>query len=294
MSKIEVSKAYIVVGAIVICVLAAFTIRYFFNQRKVQAYISPIEIFVGETVHYSDSTSRADSWRWEFGNGDVAFDKTGSYKYRLAGIYQVRLTVDESLQKEFFVNVKEPIKLERDSTVSIIAPDVAVQGEYVTFRGEGISTDWRWSFGETMMTDSRDKVAIYSYKSPGIYEVELTTDLTEYPVKHRIEVLPGIDDIPLDTDLSLIGNDIREKLQAIVDGKPFNPNYNYIVSNYLCGNQKVQVIINGNKRNDFYSYCQGLKIIGRHVTTIVEVEVVLAENTGCVQKLVINQYSDND
>lgn len=293
MGKIEISKVYIVIAAIVICVLTAFLIRFFFNQRKVQAFISPSEIFAGESITYSDSTNRADSWRWEFGNGDVIFDRNGTYRYPAPGVYQVRLTVDESLQKEFFVNVKEPIKLERDSLVRIIAPEVAVQGELVPFRGDGVSNDWRWSFGETKMIDSRDQVAIYAYSTPGVYEVELLTNETKYPVKHRIEILPGIEEVD-NSGLVLSGNDIRERLQAIADGKPFNPNYNHIVSNYLCNNQKIPVTINGNKRNDFYSYCQGLKIMGRN-TTIIEVDIVANESSpNCIQKLIVTQTSDKD
>lgn len=291
MSKIEVSKVYIVIGAVVICILAAICIRFFFNQRKIQAYISPTEIYVGELVAFSDSTVRANTWRWEFGNGDVAFDKAGNYRYREPGVYQIRLTVDDDIQKEFFVNVKEPVKLERDTIIKIIAPDVAVQGEYVTFRAQGIANEWNWSFGQSKSTDSREQVAIYSYDMPGKYEITLLTDITEYPVTHTIEVLPGIEVVNPDDDLVMMGNDIRERLQAIVDGKPFNPNYNYVLSNYLCGNSHIIVVVNGEKYNDFYSYCQGLKIIGRNKTTIVEVEIALMETSGCVQRLMVTQFT---
>ena len=89
----------------------------------------------------------------------------------------------------------------------------------------------------------------------------------------------------------LIGNDIKEKLQAIVDGKPFNSNYNYIMSKYLCNNSETLVIINNTKRNDFYSYCQGLKIIGREKTIIDNVTVDVDTQTGeCVRQLTVTQY----
>ena len=81
-------------------------------------------------------------------------------------------------------------------------------------------------------------------------------------------------------------------MQAIVDGKPFNPNYNHIMTKYLCNNPDVMVYINGDKRNDFYSYCQGLKILGRNITTIVEVVVVPDEKRpNCLQKLHVNQVT---
>ncbi len=294
MKKIDNSKIYIIIAAVIVCILVALVIRYSFNQRNIQAFVSPTEVYVNEEINYSDSTIRAEKWTWEFGNGDVSFGRQGTYQYDKPGMYQVRLTVDEIMQKEFYVNVREVIKIERDTLVKIVAQDVALQGEMVSFKGEGIAKEWRWSFGETKMTDARTQTAIYTYSEPGIYQVELTTDNTEYPVLHTIEILEDYDGTDPETELILMGNDIREKLQNIADGKSFNSNYNYILSKYLCGkNHQTQVNINNNKFNDFYSYCQGLKLTGKDNTTIVEVKVVMTGElpNQCVQKLVVSQYS---
>ena len=88
----------------------------------------------------------------------------------------------------------------------------------------------------------------------------------------------------------LIGNDIKEKLQAIADGKPFNTNYNYIMNSYLCKNPDIPVIINNTKRNDFYSYCQGLRFIGRKKTIIDNVIVDVDSQSECVKKLTVVQF----
>lgn len=294
MKKIENSKLYIIIAAVVICILVALVIRYSFNQRNIQAFVSPAEVYVNEEISYSDSTVRAEKWTWEFGNGDVSFGRKGTYQYDKPGMYQIRLTVDEGMQKEFYVNVKEMVKVERDTLVTILAPDFALQGEMISFKGEGVAREWNWSFGETKMTDARTQSAIYAYSEPGIYQVELTTDNTAYPVIHTIEILEDYDGTDIETEMTLMGNDIREKLQNIADGKPFNNNYNYILSKYLCGNNhQTQVKINNDKFNDFYSYCQGLKLTGKQNTTIVEVKVVMTGESPnqCVQKLVVSQYS---
>ncbi len=292
MKRISNSKLYIVISAIILCAIIAFFIRYLFTKREVLAFISASEIYRGETLSFADSTFNAKSWLWEFGNGDISDKQTGRYTYKKTGSYQIRLTVDNSLQKEFIVNVKPPVRLERDSLITIQAPSTAVQDELIVFRGVGLSKQWRWSFGETGIIDSRNQVAIYSYSLPGIYDVELTTEDTKYPIMHRIEIFPGyMENDTLDV-LTLVGNDIREKLQAIVDGKPFNPNYNHIMNKYLCKNPQLLVIVNNDKRNDFYSYCQGLKIIGRRNTTIVEVVVVPSEESPeCLQKLYVTQFT---
>jgi hypothetical protein len=277
----------------IVCLAAAFLIRYFTGKREIRAVLSSSEIYLGESITYMDSTKRSNDWLWEFGNGDISNQKKGEYRYRKTGLYQVRLTVNHSFHKEFRINVRPPVRLDTDSLIKIEAPDVAVQYEYVTFKGVGSSKQWRWAFGETGIIDSRDQTAIYAYKLPGVYDVELTTEDTKYPIHHQIEIYPEYMAEDTTDVLTLIGNDIREKLQAIVDGKPFNPNYNHIMTKYLCNNPDVLVFINNDKRNDFYSYCQGLKLIGRRITTIQEVVVVTdEENPQCLKKLYVKQITN--
>jgi hypothetical protein len=169
------------------------------------------------------------------------------------------------------------VRFEADSLIRILGPGTAMEGEYVIFRGVGYAREWRWSFGETGRTDSRDQVAIYAYDRTGTYRVELMTEDTKYPVMHMITVMPRFQEDESDVHRGM-GNDIREKLQAIVDGKPFGFNYNHILTKYLGNNPNIIITINDSKTNDFYSYCQGLKILDRRVTTILEVEVFPDEN----------------
>ncbi|MCE3590130.1 hypothetical protein LXJ59_26445, partial [Escherichia coli] len=77
---------------------------------------------------------------------------------------------------------------------------------------------------------------LYSYSEAGTYEILLSTETTQYPVRHTIRIEPNFQRNDSADVQTLIGNDIRERLQAIVDGKPFNQNYNYILSSYLCNN----------------------------------------------------------
>ncbi|MDR2915108.1 MAG: PKD domain-containing protein [Tannerella sp.] len=295
MKKLKNSRIYLVLGTIVVCIAIAFIIRYFFSSIKIQAFVSSTEIYKGELLGYSDSTFRAKKWFWEFGNGDTSTEKSGEYKYKETGTYMLRLTVNGDIQKEFIINVRPAVKLERDSIIRIDAPATAMQDEFIVFRGIGLSKEWRWAFGATGIIDSRDQVAIYSYPEPGIYEVEVTTEETKYPVRHQIEIFPKYMENDSTDVLSLIGNDIREKLQAIVDGKPFNPNYNHIMTKYLCNNSQLLVVVNNDRKNDFYSYCQGLKILGKKNTDILQVVVVPdEERPACLQKLYVMQATRDE
>lgn len=293
MGKISNYRVIIVIGVIALCISAAFILRRLFTTREIRASVSPLDIELGMPITYADSTKGADNWLWEFGNGDSSPLKQGQYTFIETGRYQIRLKVDNQQEKKFIINVRNKHTGDGEQLVRIEAPKTAMQGEYIVFRGGGPSKEWRWEFGETGVVDSREKSAIYKYELPGNYEILLSTEETQYPVRHHIEILPlYMEDDSTDVE-TLIGNDIREKLQNIIDQKPFNKNYNYIMSTYLCNNSNTPVIINNTKKNDFYSYCQGLKIIGRKKTRIEKVIIELDPmNDACIQRLIVIQ-TDN-
>lgn len=288
-------RLYIVILVLLVCIGIAFGVRSCFSSREVHAIVTPLDVELGMPIAYADSTKGADNWYWEFGNGDSAPTQRGQYTYTEAGKYQIRVTVNGEMEKKFIINVR-PKKDENglDQLIQITAPKTALQGELVIFRGEGTSKEWRWEFGESGVVDAREKTAIYKYLEPGTYEVQLSTEDTKYPIRHSIQVIPQYMDNDSTDVATIIGNDIKMKLQAIVDQKPFNTNYNYIMSTYLCNNPNTLVIINNNKKNDFYSYCQGLKIIGRKKTTIENVLIDMdPETDACIQKLIVIQTDNN-
>ena len=291
MGKLLNHRVYIVIVVLCICVGLAFLVRFLFADRVVDAMVMPTDIEQGMPIAYADSTQGAKRWLWEFGNGDAVRNRNGEYVYPQTGRYQVRLTVDGDLEKSFIVNVRSPRKDDAlTQLIQIIAPDKGVQGEFITFRGEGPSKEWRWEFGETGNVDAREKTAIYQYTEPGFYEVLLMTEETQYPIRHNIEIIPQYVENDTTDIISIIGNDIREKLQAIVDQEDFNKNYNYILNTYLCGDPYAAVVVNNKKRNDFYSYCQGLKIIGRNKTRIENVLIDAGDMVqSCIKRIIVVQ-----
>lgn len=289
MQKLLNHRIYIIIIAIALILSTTFLVRSCIYNKEIQALVSPLDVELGMPVQYSDSTKGANSWYWEFGNGDTSSEQRGSYTFPQTGKYQIRLTVDGNLEKKFIVNVRNTKKDDALELIKIIAPDEALQGEYITFRGEGTSKEWRWEFGETGTVDAIEKTAIYKYELPGRYIVSLRTEETKYPILHTIEVIPQYSDVDTTDVASIIGNDIKEKLQAIVDQKPFNKNYNDIMKAYLCNNPNTLVIVNNDKKNDFYSYCQGLKIIGKKKTVIEKVLIDMEGSEACINKLIVIQ-----
>lgn len=289
MKKIMDHRVYVPLLAAILCLGTTFWVRSCIYGKEVRASVTPHNTEPGAYVAFTDSTPGARRWYWEFGDGANSTRQKGTHAFARAGKYQVRLTVNEGLEKKFIVSVRNPRKDNRDALVRIIAPKTALQGEYITFRGEGPSKEWRWEFGESGKVDANEKTAIYRYGLPGEYKVSLRTEETKYPVLHTINILPQYSDNDSTDVSSIIGNDIKEKLQAIVDQKPFNKNYNYVLKKYLCGDPDTPVVINNNKKNDFYSYCQGLKIIGRNRVRIENVLISMEPYEECIGKIIVIQ-----
>lgn len=59
MGKIYTRKFMLVIGALLLCIVLALLIRLLFSSRTIRMTLNPIEVEVGEPVHYSDSTRNA-------------------------------------------------------------------------------------------------------------------------------------------------------------------------------------------------------------------------------------------
>ncbi|NDV65223.1 PKD domain-containing protein [Bacteroides sp. 224] len=289
MQKLLNHRIYVILLTLAFCIGITFWIRSCVYTKEVRAVISPFDVEPGMPVSFADSTQGARHWLWEFGNGESSPLQSGTHIFSESGKYQIRLTVNGELEKKFLVTVRSKVKSDQDEIVRINAPTSALQGEYITFRGEGPSQEWRWEFGESGKVDAHEKNTIYRYELPGQYTVSLRTEETKYPVLHTITIIPQYSDNDSTDVSSIIGNDIKEKLQAIVDQKPFNTNYNYVLKKYLCGDSNTLVVVNNNKKNDFYSYCQGLKIIGRKKVKIENVLVTMEAFEECISKIIVIQ-----
>ena len=199
MGKIRTRKILFVVAAMLLCVLVAVLIRLFFSNRIVRMTLTPIEVEVGEAVHYADSTRNASSWLWEFGNGDVSHERSGQYVFKEPGRYQVRLQVDHSLEKKQIVKVnRRANNYGSDQLVKIEAPATAFQGEIISFKGYGPSREWRWQFGESGIVDSREQNPLYAYS-----EAVQSASLTFYTVGRPLDYLIFLENsgIPLNTQI---------------------------------------------------------------------------------------------
>ena len=264
------------------------------NDRDVNSKVYPLKFTLKDTFYYKDITAFEGNRRWEFGDGNISLTDSGYYQYKKPGYYQVRLSINNNYSKVYNIQVLDTLVIGKieDSVTTIGGPVTAMQFENVVFRARTKSAKlFRWKFGETNSIDSKDPMVIYAYQQPGNYVVSLYTDDMEYPITHKINVLPSYklmnDSVSLDDMYKKIDDDFKYHLQQIAEGRNFNEHYNYLLNKYLCNNESAVMKINGSKINNFFYYCTGLQFDKNSI--IQTVKTGFDENQNCVTKVEVIQ-----
>ncbi|MCR5247893.1 MAG: PKD domain-containing protein [Paludibacteraceae bacterium] len=284
---------------------------------------APSTVFLNECVLFM-ADGDSDNWSWEFGeSGKVdSHERNPIHVYSKAGVYEVKLMAANMMcpvvhrievvplcpfpekrdtnkrdskddyimkRKQQIINYHFYLDLLDYSfnMVRIEAPSMVFQNERVIFMADGDSDNWSWEFGESGKVDSWEQNPIHVYSKVGVYEVKLMADNMSSPVVHRIEVVPNR--ICL---LYPVAEDIRKRLQSIIyERNAFNKNYEYLLSKYLKKNPNVPVLINGTNEIDFYSYCYGLKIMGKQRSTVIIDVYIEHDKNKKIKRLLVYQIS---
>ncbi|ASW74485.1 hypothetical protein IQ37_13260 [Chryseobacterium piperi] len=301
MNYFQKNKKNIIIGVIATLLIAALVALWL--QKKIIhsaddiiGDVYPSTLSVGDTLLFEDKTQFAKTKKWNFGDGATSDKSNGFHFYSRPGYYSVTLMIDNKYSKSFPVLVSaRPLSKPVDTAkvrTTIEAPAQAMQHENVQFRAISNATQFSWKFGESGSTDSKDKLAIYSYKEPGDYIVTLYTNENVEPVLHRIKILPYYDaleddEVSVEDAYAKIDNDFKYHLQQIANGNNFNSHYNYLLQKYLCNNENTVVKVTDSKVNNFYMYCAGLQFDKNTIIQTVKVNFDDAQN--CVTKVDINQ-----
>ena len=120
---------YIFISVIILIMFFLLVMRACSQKQPIQATVTPSDPVVGEEIFFSDSTSGARIWYWEFGNNETSTQRSGYHRFKQKGVYKIRLTVNGNLERYFDVRVKEKTNAEDLHLVHIIAPKEAIQGE---------------------------------------------------------------------------------------------------------------------------------------------------------------------
>jgi PKD repeat protein len=86
---------------LIIAICNAAAISIFFFKRASAAHAAPAphfvidkdQIYVGDSVTFTDDTKGATNWNWDFGDKEPSFKKTGTHTFLDIGKHRVRVTI---------------------------------------------------------------------------------------------------------------------------------------------------------------------------------------------------------
>ncbi|MEE9443188.1 MAG: PKD domain-containing protein [candidate division Zixibacteria bacterium] len=133
------------------------------------------QVCTGATVTFTDMSTDADSWSWNFGDGTTSNDQNPTHSYSIAGTYNVSLLVtnecgdDTEIKEEFITVSPAPVA---DFTVEV--NNVCTLDD-VYFMDRSTNADtWYWDFGDGGTSSGQNPNPQHTYTSPGVYTVSLT------------------------------------------------------------------------------------------------------------------------
>lgn len=126
------------------------------------------------TVDFTDHSSNATSWTWNFGDGTSSNFKNPSHQYQNPGLYSVSLVVhnqsgcESSVQKSGLIAVSGPVS---GFSVSDSAGCMPLTVNFSNSSSGAVQ--YFWDFGDG--TTSAIANPVHTYSSPGLYSVMLVT-----------------------------------------------------------------------------------------------------------------------
>ncbi|MEW5924650.1 MAG: PKD domain-containing protein, partial [Candidatus Zixiibacteriota bacterium] len=128
---------------------------------------------VGGTIHFTDMSNYAESWNWDFGDGETSDDRNPSHTYNAAGTYTVTLTIKNRCGDDDEVKV-DYIRIYPEPTAEFTSEiRETCAGETISFIDRSsYALVWSWDFGDGL--SSNEQNPSHTYTTAGIYTVSLT------------------------------------------------------------------------------------------------------------------------
>jgi PKD repeat protein len=119
-------------------------------------------------VNFTDLSTLASSWLWNFGDGTTSTAQNPSHTYITAGVYNVTLAINNSQDKTLsrYVRVDLVSNFSGDTTSG--GPPLSVN---FTDLSLGVPTSWSWNFGDGTISTSQNPTHVYAIT--GNYTVTL-------------------------------------------------------------------------------------------------------------------------
>jgi PKD repeat protein len=141
------------------------------------------------TVNFTDSSKNANTYRWDFGDGNTSSLQNPTNTYTCAKIYNVKLIVSNNYGKDSIVKTVTiaQAKPKANFTFTISDPQTLPVALTCSNTSTGSNLSYLWSFGDG--NTSTQAKPTHSYSSAGIFNVTLRatnasgTDSTSKQIK---------------------------------------------------------------------------------------------------------------
>ncbi len=174
----------------------AFTLNNYITVDDVPS-VGFTESTNGQTVTFTNTSSNAVSYNWDFGDGNSSADTNPTHTYANDGTYTVILTATNncgSVISQQTITVSTQPTAGFGANVTSGCADLTVQ---FSNQSSANTTNWNWSFPGGNPSSSTDENPIVVYENAGSYTVTLevsnaagtnTSTITNYII---------VDDVPL-------------------------------------------------------------------------------------------------
>jgi len=125
------------------------------------------------TLHFSNTSSKAKSYLWDFGDGTTSTADTPKHFYVIPGNYTITLVAFNPTSCEVVDTFKTQISVYKIATASFVTQKDTC-GLVVNFTQTGTSTTSSWDYGDG--THSSVYSGKHAYAKPGVYIVKLLVD----------------------------------------------------------------------------------------------------------------------
>ncbi len=127
----------------------------------------------GLDVDFTNNSSSADSYAWDFGDGNTSTDTDPMHTYAVDGTYTVQLIAINSCGNDTItqtVSVSIPPVAGFNANVTSGCADLTVN---FTDQSSVNAVSWNWSFPGGTPSSSTDQNPVVTYTASGVYDVEL-------------------------------------------------------------------------------------------------------------------------
>lgn len=121
------------------------------------------------TLTYADSSTKAVSWLWEFGDGSTSTLKNPVHTFKQLPSSDVKLTITDTIGCQASITKPNVVVFKTDFSVSASRGCAPLKVDFTDLSVN--ASTWHWNFGDGAVSTSQNPSHVYS--NNGIYPVQL-------------------------------------------------------------------------------------------------------------------------